>query len=157
LLEEPFDPEAIAAELGPSGKIARGLYGYEHRREQIRMAQRVADTFVRGGVLLVEAGTGTGKSLAYLVPAIRWALANGERVIVSTNTINLQEQLVRSDLPLLAAHLGVRFRAALVKGRGNYFCLRKGAEVEASPALLLDDAVQIELRSILFRQNLFGF
>jgi ATP-dependent DNA helicase DinG len=70
-------------------------------------------------------------------------------VIVSTNTINLQEQLVRIDLPLLAAHLGVTFRAALVKGRGNYFCLRKGAEVEASPALLLDDAVQTELRSVV--------
>jgi ATP-dependent DNA helicase DinG len=113
------------------------------------MAERVAQTFGRGGVLVVEAGTGTGKSLAYLVPAIHWTVAQGERVIVSTNTINLQEQLVRIDLPLLAAHLGVRFRAALVKGRGNYFCLRKGVEVEASPALLLDDAVREELRSLL--------
>ena len=113
------------------------------------MAERVAETFARGGVLLVEAGTGTGKSLAYLVPAIHWARAHAERVIVSTNTINLQEQLVRIDLPLLAAHLGVTFRAALVKGRGNYFCLRKGAEVEASPVLLFDDAVQTELRSVV--------
>src|SRR5207249_5113982 len=97
LRDSSFDPQAIAAELGPNGPIARGLTGYEHRHEQIRMAERVAETFARGGVLLVEAGTGTGKSLAYLVPAIHWARAHAERVIVSTNTINLQEQLVRID------------------------------------------------------------
>ena len=144
-----MDPQTIAAELGPAGPIARGLEGYEHRREQMHMAERVAQTFDQGGVLVVEAGTGTGKSLAYLVPAIHWAKESGERVVVSTNTINLQEQLVRVDLPLLAAHLGISFRAALVKGRGNYLCLRKAAEVRASPQLLLDDGVQRELASIL--------
>jgi ATP-dependent DNA helicase DinG len=112
------------------------------------MAQRVAATLENGGVLVAEAGTGTGKSLAYLVPAIRWSQRHGERVIVSTNTINLQEQLVRVDLPLLAAHLGTPFRAVLVKGRGNYLCLRKAAEIRASPALLFDDA-RGEIRSIL--------
>jgi ATP-dependent DNA helicase DinG len=113
------------------------------------MADRVAETFARGGVLAVEAGTGTGKSLAYLVPAIHWSRSSGERVIVSTQTINLQEQLVGVDLPLLAAHLGIPFRAALVKGRGNYACLRKTAEARESPALLLDDAIAAEIRSIL--------
>ncbi|MBI2962967.1 MAG: helicase [Deltaproteobacteria bacterium] len=147
-LPTPQDGD-VAAVLGPEGPIARGLAGYEHRRQQIHMAERVAATLERGGVLVVEAGTGTGKSLAYLVPAIRWCREHGERLIVSTNTINLQEQLVRIDLPLLAEHLGVPFTAALVKGRGNYLCLRKAAEVRASPALLLDDAVQDELRSIL--------
>ena len=136
-----FEAEEIAAALGPAGRIARGLPHYEHRREQIRMAERVAETFARGGVLAVEAGTGTGKSLAYLVPAIHWSRYTGERVIVSTQTINLQEQLVGVDLPLLAAHLDVPFRAALVKGRGNYVCLRKAAEVRASPVLVLDDAI----------------
>lgn len=145
----PFDPATIAAELGPSGPIARALSGYELRREQIRMAERVAETFTHGGILVVEAGTGTGKSLAYLVPAIHWSRAQGERVIVSTNTINLQEQLVRIDLPLLAEHLGVAFRAALVKGRGNYLCLRKAAEVRSAPGLTLDEALDREIASIL--------
>jgi len=108
----------------------------------------VAATLEKGGVLVAEAGTGTGKSLAYLVPAIHWSRCHGERVIVSTNTINLQEQLVRVDLPLLAAHLGVPFRAVLVKGRGNYLCLRKAAEIRASPALQLDE-VGGEMRRIL--------
>jgi ATP-dependent DNA helicase DinG len=149
LIDPSFDAREIAAALEPGGPIARGLPRYEHRREQIRMAERVAHTFDHGGVLAVEAGTGTGKSLAYLVPAIHWSRHSGERVIVSTQTINLQEQLVGVDLPLLAAHLGVPFRAALVKGRGNYVCLRKTAEVRESPALLLDDAIAAEIRSIL--------
>jgi ATP-dependent DNA helicase DinG len=144
-----FDAEAIAAALGPAGRIARELSDYEHRPAQVRMAERVAETFARGGVLAVEAGTGTGKSLAYLVPAIHWSRCAGERVIVSTQTINLQEQLVSVDLPLLAAHLDVPFRAALVKGRGNYVCLRKAAEVRASPVLVLDDAIDAEIHSIL--------
>ena len=144
-----FDPSAIARELAPQGAIARGLAGYEHRREQIQMAERVAAVFENGGTLVVEAGTGTGKSLAYLVPAIHWSREHAERVIVSTNTINLQEQLVRVDLPLLEAHLGRSFRAALVKGRGNYLCLRKAAEVRDSPGLLLDDSIAGEIRSIL--------
>jgi ATP-dependent DNA helicase DinG len=144
-----FDAEEIAAALGPAGRIARGLPHYEHRPAQVRMAERVAETFARGGVLAIEAGTGTGKSLAYLVPAIHWSRSTGERVIVSTQTINLQEQLVGVDLPLLAAHLDVPFRAALVKGRGNYLCLRKAAEVRASPVLVLDDAIGAEIHSIL--------
>jgi ATP-dependent DNA helicase DinG len=144
-----FEAEEIAAALGPAGRIARELPHYEHRPAQVRMAERVAETFARGGVLAVEAGTGTGKSLAYLVPAIHWSRYTGERVIVSTQTINLQEQLVGVDLPLLAAHLDVPFRAALVKGRGNYVCLRKAAEVRATPVLVLDDAIADEIRSIL--------
>jgi ATP-dependent DNA helicase DinG len=145
----PLEPATIGAELGPEGPIARALSGYEHRREQIRMAERVAETFTHGGILVIEAGTGTGKSLAYLVPAIHWSRAHGERVVISTNTINLQEQLIRVDLPLLAEHLGVTFRAALVKGRGNYLCLRKAAEVRVAPGLMLAEALETEIASIL--------
>jgi ATP-dependent DNA helicase DinG len=149
-LKDPaFGAQQVADALGPAGPIARGLTGYEHRREQIHMAERVAETFEHGGVLAVEAGTGTGKSLAYLIPAIHWSRRTGERVIVSTQTINLQEQLIGADVPLLATHLGLPFRAALVKGRGNYLCLRKTAEARASPALILDDAIAAEIRSIL--------
>lgn len=144
-----LDPDKIAAELSPAGFLARHLQGYENRPEQVNMARAVARTFADGGVLAVEAGTGTGKSLAYLVPAIHWSRENGERVIVSTRTINLQEQLVKKDLPFLAERLGVAFRAALVKGRGNYLCLRKAAELRAEPALAIEDASRGEIEAIL--------
>ncbi len=113
------------------------------------MARAVAETFAEGGVLAVEAGTGTGKSLAYLIPAIHWSRENDERVIVSTRTINLQEQLVKNDLPFLSAHLGIEFRAALVKGRGNYLCRRKLAEIRDQPALAIDDALRAEIQTLL--------
>jgi ATP-dependent DNA helicase DinG len=98
-----LEPQAIAAILGPTGVVARTLPGYEERPEQLRMALAVGEALNGDRVTVIEAGTGTGKSLAYLVPAILWALANEERLVVSTNTINLQEQLIRKDLPLSAA------------------------------------------------------
>src|SRR5687768_4461896 len=88
------------------------------------MAAAVADVFDEGGVLLAEAGTGTGKTLAYLVPAI----LSGQRVLVSTGTKNLQEQIFFKDLPLLRETLAVTFSAAYMKGRGNYLCLHRFAE-----------------------------
>ena len=141
--------ERAVDDLGPDGPVARSLSGYEHRQEQLEMTRRVARTLEHGGVLLVEAGTGTGKSLAYLVPAIRWALANGQPVIVSTHTINLQEQLVGTDLPFLARHLGIEFAAVLVKGRTNYLCLRKAEEIRAEPALLDDEFHRDEVDSLI--------
>ena len=98
---------------------------YEDRAGQREMAQAVADTLNRRDHLLVEAGTGTGKSLAYLVPAVLYAVANGRRVVVSTNTINLQMQLHEKDMPLLQQTLPQPFRAAVAKGRSNYLCLRR--------------------------------
>ena len=98
------------------------------------MAAAVADTLEDGGVLLVEAGTGTGKTLAYLVPAI----LSGQRVIVSTGTKNLQEQIFTKDLPLLARVLPVSFTATCMKGRGNYLCLQRYEVFKESPALRTD-------------------
>lgn len=144
-----LDVERIVSELEPGGVLSRRLPGYEARPEQATMARAVAAIFAHGGVVVVEAGTGTGKSLAYLVPAIHWSRESGERVIVSTRTINLQEQLVHTDLPFLAKNLGVEFSAALVKGRGNYLCLRKATEIREQPALLVDDAARVELTAIL--------
>ncbi len=101
-----LDPFDVAGLLAPQGPVARALGGYEDRPSQRDMAAYIADAYNDGGVALLEAGTGVGKSFAYLAPALVWARENGERTIVSTNTINLQEQLVGKDLPILARALG---------------------------------------------------
>ena len=97
------------------------------------MLEAVAGALNEGGHLLVEAGTGTGKSLAYLLPAVYYAARNGRPVVVSTNTINLQDQLFHKDLPALQACLPQPFKAALVKGRANYLCLRRWAALSRTP------------------------
>ncbi|PLX83495.1 MAG: helicase [Desulfuromonas sp.] len=137
--EQRVEPERIDAILGPGGEVAKSLPGYEDRPEQLRMAFAVGEAFNGGKLGVVEAGTGTGKSLAYLVPAILWALGNEERVVVSTNTINLQEQLVRKDIPFLQRVSGLQFRAVLVKGRGNYLCLRRLESARLEPGLFDDE------------------
>jgi ATP-dependent DNA helicase DinG len=113
------------------------------------MTAAVVRAFNHGEVLTVEAGTGTGKSLAYLVPAILWARAGGGRVVISTHTINLQEQLVQKDLPLLIERAGLECETALVKGRGNYLCQRKAAQVAAEGTPLFEDDLAAELRQVL--------
>ncbi|MFN8483013.1 MAG: helicase C-terminal domain-containing protein [Anaerolineae bacterium] len=117
-----LDTDSLAALLGPHGAFAQRFPAYEHRPQQVQMLQDVAEVFNDGGYLLVEAGTGTGKSMAYLIPAIYWAAQNGERVVISTNTINLQDQLFAKDLPDLQRVLPIPFRAAVLKGRNNYLC-----------------------------------
>ncbi|MBZ0253355.1 MAG: DEAD/DEAH box helicase family protein, partial [Candidatus Methylomirabilis sp.] len=121
----PVDLQEVSEILGAGGALARVLPGYELREGQLEMAESVARALSDGGIAVVEAGTGIGKSMAYLVPALLWARANGERVVVATHTINLQEQLYGKDLPLLARALSFEVKAALVKGRTNYVCLRK--------------------------------
>lgn len=140
--------EAIAALLGPEGAVARTLPGYEERPEQLRMAFAVGEAFNGNRLAVIEAGTGTGKSLAYLVPALLWALANEQRVVVSTNTINLQEQLIRKDLPFLQRAADLEFKAVLVKGRGNYLCLRRAETAHLEPGLF-DEELAAELAAIL--------
>ena len=115
------DPREI---LGPDGPIASALPAYEVRPQQLEMADAVARAFAAPEHLLVEAGTGVGKSFAYLVPAID-AVARKQRVVISTYTISLQEQLITKDLPFLAKHAGVKFNATLGKGRSNFICLRR--------------------------------
>jgi ATP-dependent DNA helicase DinG len=134
-----LDPAGVGDALGPSGPVATQLSRYEDRASQRAMAETITTLFNDGGVGLLEAGTGVGKSLAYLVPALRWAAANGDRTIVSTNTINLQEQLVGKDLPFLAGALGdqpVRF--ALLKGWRNYLCLERLGAVREAGGTLFD-------------------
>ncbi|MBN2450404.1 MAG: hypothetical protein JXR77_08440 [Lentisphaeria bacterium] len=122
---ECIDADAVAAVFGPDGGLAAALASYEPRREQASMARAVVDAFNDSRHLLVEAGTGTGKSLAYLVPAVLWSLVNHSPVVVSTHTRNLQEQLHAKDLPLVARALNTEFRTALIKGRRNYLCIRR--------------------------------
>ncbi len=143
----PVDVEALAAMLEPDGAFAREFPTYEHRAQQVEMLHAVAEAFNQQHHLMVEAGTGTGKSVAYLLPAIAYAAGSGERVVVSTNTINLQDQLFQKDLPDLQRVLGRAwgraepFRAALLKGRSNYLCTSRLAALR-SRSPLSDDEVR---------------
>ncbi len=109
----------------PNGLISQLLREYEYRPQQLQMAEAVAKAFESNEHLVVEAGTGVGKSFAYLIPAVDFALESGEKALVSTNTISLQEQLINKDIPFLQKILPQPFNAVLVKGRGNYLCLRR--------------------------------
>src|SRR5262245_62627115 len=117
---------SIASILGPGGAVARRLPNYEARPQQLEMAEAVASAVAAPHHLMVEAGTGVGKSFAYLVPAIQAALADKDcRVVVSTHTIGLQEQLIRKDIPFLQSVIEEPFLPLLVKGRGNYLSKRR--------------------------------
>jgi DNA polymerase-3 subunit epsilon/ATP-dependent DNA helicase DinG len=120
-----LDVDHLADTIEEGGRMARAFPGYEHRPEQVEMLRDVASAFNGEYHLMIEAPTGVGKSLAYLIPAIYWATHNNERVVISTATINLQDQLVDKDLPILSDSLGIPFKAAVVKGRGNYLCPRR--------------------------------
>ena len=112
---------AVSEAFAPGGALATALPGFEARPGQLQMADAVSDAFSSGGILLAEAGTGTGKTLAYLVPAV----LSRQRVLVSTGTKNLQEQIFFKDLPVLRESLGIPFTATYMKGRGNYLCLHR--------------------------------
>ena len=153
-LPEPIDCRAIdadaAAELfGPDGPFVKTLDGYEHRQEQIAMARGVVEAFNGSQHLLVEAGTGIGKSLAYLVPAVQWSTTNDTPVVVSTNTKNLQSQLYGKDLPLIRRALDAEFKAALIKGRRNYLCLRKLVYLLRNADVELERQERMRLLSVL--------
>ena len=119
------DLDAVETTFVSDGALPALLPGYEPRAQQVDMARRVAHAQNDGRVQIVEAGTGTGKSLAYLLPSAMRALANGERVAVSTRTIHLQQQLLRKDAPIARRLFGDELEVSLLKGRGNYLCKRK--------------------------------
>src|SRR6478752_604757 len=134
----------IESILGPGGAIARRLSDFESRPQQLAMAEAVRQAIAERRHLMVEAGTGVGKSFAYLVPVLQAALADREcRVVVSTHTIGLQEQLIRKDLPFLQEVLP-EFRAVLVKGRGNYLSLRRLRVAQQRAVSLLAEPVAFE-------------
>ncbi|MGH7143268.1 MAG: ATP-dependent DNA helicase, partial [Planctomycetota bacterium] len=135
----PVEEAEIRAVFAPDGPLSRVFKNYEMREEQVEMAVAVGAALSDGRHLVVEAGTGTGKSLAYLVPAVLFSLRNHTPVVISTHTKTLQGQLMNKDLPILRKALGKVFKAALLKGRSNYLCLRKfnellrGAQAQLEP------------------------
>jgi DNA polymerase III subunit epsilon len=157
----PLDVEAIRRFFAPEGAMGRAFEGYEQREPQVVMAEAVTNAFNNGEAVMVEAGTGTGKGLAYLVPAAMFAAQRGERVVISTNTINLQDQLFFKDIPALqrimtkdegrktkdgtstpqlpTPNSQLPFTAALLKGRGNYLCLRRYKDLRRDGRLISDE------------------
>lgn len=150
--EVRIDPLGVVDRLGERGPIAKAMGQYEDRPSQRDMAAYIADAYNDGGVVLLEAGTGVGKSFAYLVPALAWAEASGERTVISTNTINLQEQLVGKDLPLLHVALATEDRAptfALLKGWRNYLCLARLHQAVGAQRSLLEPDKYDELAGLM--------
>lgn len=142
---EPISVEAVAALLDPGGGLSRVMPGFERRRPQQQMAASVSAAFNDDDWLMIEAGTGTGKSMAYLAPAARFARQRGERVVVSTNTKALQDQLIVKDVPnlqraLVAEGSTEQLNVAVLKGRSNYLCLRRWFAQERQPTLAHADA-----------------
>ena len=130
------------------GILVNEIKGFEHRHEQEEMAKNIQKAINDNRKIIVEAGTGTGKTLAYLIPAIKWAIANKKKVIIATNTINLQEQLLLKDIPLAKSVIKDEFSYALVKGRTNYLCKRLFTE------LSLGKSVDIETFSMEAREQI---
>jgi len=138
-------PATLEDILGPQGAIARRLgASYEHRPQQLEMAEAVQGAFDTGHHLMVEAGTGVGKSFAYLTPAINYAVKTKKRVVISTHTISLQEQLIEKDIPLIRSVYPDEFTAVLVKGRSNYLCQRRLEQTRGRQNHLFDTQQQLE-------------
>ena len=121
----PLDEDEVSAILEYGGPFSRYFEHYEQRSPQVEMLRAVSRALSDGRHLLVEAGTGTGKSFAYLIPAAIWSLQNNTRVVISTNTINLQDQLIKKDIPDLRQALNLDLRVVVLKGRSNYLCPRR--------------------------------
>ena len=142
----PIDAEKVSSMFSDGGALSHALDGFEARSEQAQMAQAVTEAINDGERIIIEAGTGVGKSLAYLLPAALYALANGKRVVISTNTINLQEQLLQKDVPILVDALksveggGEGLRFTPLKGRANYLCMRRWNTRSTSPDPTPDEA-----------------
>ena len=137
---EPLDADELAATIDDGGALSDLFHDFEPRQSQVDMLRLVANGFNEDRIVAVEAGTGVGKSFAYLIPALAWADRNDERVVVSTATINLQQQLVEKDIPTVQRLLGVDVPVMLVKGRGNYLCRKRLGEAFDEESLFAEDA-----------------
>lgn len=138
-----LDMGKLAEVLAPGGPFAQKYPQYKFRTEQVEMLKTVVQGFRDTKHVIIEAGTGTGKSLAYLLPAIAWSLNGNTKVMIATHTINLQEQLWHKDIPAIRDAAGFDFKAALVKGRNNYLCLRRWQTK-------LKESNSVELKELVF-------
>ena len=155
--------EQIHGMLGPAGPFAKAFDGFEHRPEQEEMLDTVTDAIFNQHHLAVEGGTGVGKSLAYLLPAALFAVSQGQRVVVSTNTINLQEQLIGKDIPALKQVLEESgllepgaLNVAVLKGKANYLCLRRWQQLSRSEPLTVDDAKLLSKTAVWLQDTATG-
>jgi len=143
-----LDAYDMARSFRPDSRMARILPQFEVRPQQAQMMESTARAFNDDGIAVIEAPTGVGKTFAYLIPAVKWAVANRERVVISTRTINLQEQIVHKDIPVLQQCIDEKFCAVLVKGRGNYLCRRKLARTLSEATLFDDEKTQAALNAL---------
>lgn len=141
---EPLDAEFAASCISEGGALSVMSENFEERPVQVRLLKSIANAFNKGQVGAFEAGTGVGKSYAYLIPAILWAAQNKERVVISTGTINLQQQLSEKDIPAAQKILGKEVKAILVKGRNNYVCLRRLEELGKERDLFTNESEALE-------------
>lgn len=146
--KEQLDAERLAELISEGGILSETLPYFEVREGQLSMIRTVVESFNTDSTALIEAGTGIGKSLAYLIPAIQWSIVNRERVVISTNTINLQEQLLHKDIPILHDCFEQGFSYILMKGRGNYICLNRVEEAKQDLFAFIDDEENEEFGTI---------
>ncbi|MCC6698265.1 MAG: DEAD/DEAH box helicase [Candidatus Hydrogenedentes bacterium] len=144
----PLDAHELTGMLSPGSRLARLLPHFEVRPQQVAMMESVAQAFNEDGIAVIEAPTGVGKTVAYLLPAVVWAVRNRQRVVISTKTITLQEQIIHKDIPVIQKCLGATVNAVLVKGRGNYLCQRKLNRALSEASLYEDEGEQSQLRAI---------
>ncbi len=142
---EQLNPDILAGILEPGGALQSYSSQFESRESQVAMLRAVAQSFNDSQTLVSEAGTGVGKSFAYLLPAISWAAKNHQRVVVSTATINLQHQLIEKDIPMVQKLLGTKLKAVLAKGRNNYLCVNRLDEVLEEDSLFREDDDTLKL------------
>lgn len=141
---ELLDADEVAFFLEESGPLAKSSGGYEERPSQIALVKKICDAFNENKVAVFEAGTGVGKSFAYLIPSMLWAISNKERVVISTGTINLQMQLMQKDIPVAKKIIGKDVNAVLLKGRQNYVCLRRLYDASHDRELFSDELALID-------------
>jgi ATP-dependent DNA helicase DinG len=134
-----LDEDEISGVLDSGGKMSGLIPDYEPRPSQVRLTRDIVHSYNESRILAAEAGTGVGKSFAYLVPSFAWAIKNEERVVISTATINLQKQLIDKDIPVVQRLFRKKTKAVLVKGRGNYLCRTRLREAIDEEGLLLDE------------------
>lgn len=153
---QTIDVDETVALVKPGGPLSRAFNGYEYRSQQADMMRQVVRAFNEGQHMLVEAPTGVGKSIAYLLPAARFAAQNDARVVISTNTINLQEQLVNKDIPQLVDALDLPIRVAVLKGRRNYLCPRRLAALRRRGATTSEEMHMLAKILVWLTENKSG-